>query len=219
MCFRNYRLKSAFTLIELLVCIAIIGILAGLVIAVVGTSRQKANNVRCISNLRQVYVGVTLYVNDEKGYLPPSYEPSAGNWPAYTWMYKLAPYINPGRIVGSSDANRDICFNGVLRCPSKKDWKIVGTDQERISYTMNTFNDASEIAKRTQLSSIPEPRNTLLVVETKSGNISVVNNVWLYRSAYGPALRHADKDNVLFCDGRIQAFPVNSFNYDLTLKK
>lgn len=61
---------AAFTLVELLTVIAIIGVLAGLTLGVIGSVRKRARDAVCISNLRQVYVAFNLYANDSKGKWP-----------------------------------------------------------------------------------------------------------------------------------------------------
>lgn len=62
---------DAFTLIELLTVIAIIGILAAILIPVVGKVREQARQAACASNLRQIGVGVHLYSADNDDWLPP----------------------------------------------------------------------------------------------------------------------------------------------------
>lgn len=60
----------AFTLIELLTVIAIVGVLAGILVATIGGVRKKAHQTRCVANLRQVGIALLSKVNDNRGVLP-----------------------------------------------------------------------------------------------------------------------------------------------------
>ncbi len=65
------RFSAGFTLIELLTVIAIIGILAAILIPVLGRTRDQARQSVCASNLRQVGIGVHMYAADNGDWLPP----------------------------------------------------------------------------------------------------------------------------------------------------
>ena len=63
--------KKAFTLIELLVVIAIIAILAAILFPVFSQAREKARQASCISNLKQIGLGLLQYLQDYDEAFPP----------------------------------------------------------------------------------------------------------------------------------------------------
>ncbi len=89
---------SAFTLIELMVVITIIAVLAGLIIMVVSLVRDRANSVKCMSNLRQMGMGFQAYAADNRGLVPPT-QYSGGIWQtmahAGIWFGFIETYLPP----------------------------------------------------------------------------------------------------------------------------
>ncbi len=81
---------SAFTLIELLVVIAIIAILAALLLPALSAAKQKAQGIKCQSNVKQLDLAYFMYVQDNTGRLIED------NSTGKLWMQTL--YASQGQV-------------------------------------------------------------------------------------------------------------------------
>lgn len=93
--------RSVFTLVELLMVIAIIMVMAGLLIPVLLKARTKAFRVQCVSNLKQLGIGVIGY-EDDNGVFPDWYGWNGGAantqaWAFTRWYPRIFPYVTDYR--------------------------------------------------------------------------------------------------------------------------
>lgn len=94
----------AFTLVELLVVIGIISLLISILLPALGKARAQANNVMCMSNLRQIGQGIMMYAGANKNSLPYGQIYYNGSEPDSDWSRLIMPYINkqPGQYYDDS---------------------------------------------------------------------------------------------------------------------
>jgi len=105
--------RTGFTLIELLVVIAIIAILAAILFPVFAQVREKARQITCVSNLKQIGLGILQYNEDYDEHFPMvDYIPAGGN--ELRWYQAVGPYIKNGSTYG--DGYYDGA-GGIWTCP------------------------------------------------------------------------------------------------------
>jgi len=96
---------EGFTLVEILVAIAIIALLAGMLLPILGSLTSAARLTKCTGNLAQVYAGFRSYGAYRDGFLPPVGRPDEGP----VWRMEIGP------LLGSTDA---LGKDKVFGCPA-----------------------------------------------------------------------------------------------------
>lgn len=101
------RRKRGFTLIELLVVIAIIAILAAILFPVFAQAREKARQAACFSNMKNLGLAVTMYVQDYDESFPMWHWARRTQPQPLIWYHAIKPYTkNLGIFVCPSDKRR-----------------------------------------------------------------------------------------------------------------
>jgi prepilin-type N-terminal cleavage/methylation domain-containing protein/prepilin-type processing-associated H-X9-DG protein len=152
------RKRPAFTLIELLVVIAIIAILAAILFPVFAQARDKARSTACLSNMKQIGMGIQMYIQDydEQIFFRSTtnvdstriHTATSGN--PLKWWNMLAPYIKN---------------NQVFKCPSD-DPKLVADSDGNLVIPRSYAASAS--AEALSLAQINKPTEILVITEAWS---------------------------------------------------
>ncbi|MEM9418606.1 MAG: DUF1559 domain-containing protein [Planctomycetota bacterium] len=110
--------RRAFTLIELLVVISIIALLIGILLPALGAARSSARDMQCLSNLRQIGIGLYGYAQDYKDVLPISYFDGSGTAADQTdWVVQIASYMNNDAVSNYGEGGQDLP-SPAFQCPS-----------------------------------------------------------------------------------------------------
>lgn len=218
----NTKRSSAFTLIELLTVIAIIGILAAILIPVVGSVRESAKRAGWVSNLRQIGIACHIYASENNDWLPVS----GGSRPwdvgetAMEVLMAAADSVRTENLRNLGPGSRDIFF-----CPSgqvevrEEKWQIATGGGFPTDYAILLRGNGAvpDHLTHARLEDEPEPylegRNAVvpreLAVDAVIGTSpnfripsSVLDMEW--RSNHVDGSGTPSGGNVLFLDGSVQ---------------
>jgi prepilin-type N-terminal cleavage/methylation domain-containing protein/prepilin-type processing-associated H-X9-DG protein len=155
--------RSAFTLVELLVVIGIIALLISILLPALQRAREAANQVKCLSNIRQIGMAFLMYSNENKQYFPATARLGVIQSEDWIW-WETKP--TPRDVSQSAIAPYLGKFNeNVLRCPSDDVFThIDGTDGPYLySYTLNYLMDS--FTGVFKLSQARKPAEKIFMVE------------------------------------------------------
>lgn len=213
-----------FTMIELLSVVAIVAILASLIIPAVSGAKEKALASKCLSNLRQIGAGLTLYAAENNGYLPPSSDENGKNWD----QGAIYPYL-PARTNQNGSERQGMVFV----CPSAKYAGFPNVDLSRTySSTDAIVGPDNDYRAPRHTATLPRLSGTLLLFDAKqnaSNRYCQLVTSWNQISGSGDLAsgqgqttyidyRHNKNFHGLFADGHTEVIPRKNAQSLLTVQ-
>lgn len=186
-------MKHGFTLIELLVVIAIIAILAAILFPVFAQARAKARQAACLSNLKQIGLGISQYTQDYDEVIPPAFIAYGPNTTLnVSWPTLIFPYIKSSDVFVCPSASEDESFPSEEKLAGGNTAPIPSTTTstippDRRRYVGITNNDGSDSTAPVPLTQrvrrLSYGRNVIPSRQAATSDASETG--WLYSDAGG----------------------------------
>ena len=226
-----------FTLLELLIVIAIIGILTSMMLPALNLARESARKISCANNLKQIGLGVNMYLTDSNNSFPICSRQAAVSPGTDYFLWQMLPKPTPNRgYVGKlelfdcpSDQTR--AYTGVTATSDY--WPYWSGKRVNVSsYGYNeklggrgeadgTFQSSRHTFKSSELKM---PSSDIVVTEVEDGKSVYYNPfiMWLgidndRSNTIISAPHHGNGVNYLFADGHVNFYISKNYMNSLRL--
>ena len=213
--------RTGFTLIELLVVIAIIAILAAILFPVFARAREKARQSSCLSNVKQISLGIMMYAQDYDEEFPMGYDTGS---PRNGLIQTTQPYTKNYQVHDCPSASEKSLPTSYLGSRSYGyNTRIIGANWSR------SIGDIKRPAEIVMMGDVchdcnatyrfhpptagpfmcdPDGTNCRICGGTHNSRYAVPlgSHTWVYdRPGFNFLERHNGTGNVGFCDGHAKA--------------
>jgi len=217
--------RNIFSLIELLVTVAIIAILAATLLPALNKALEKAREISCTSNLKQIGLGIHLYCGDNKDLIPPASTDPAASSSRKNWVLLTAPYLGRKRVDNEKELRSTPFFcpsdDHILnrQCYSPGAWRLsyglsqaLATPASAMPSGPYGFNYSYPVA----LSVIPRPSEHLMVQDIQVNNCSPTQTVVNHDYAFSSTVRYSHNfrsNRILAVAGNTATVPKEVFTH------
>lgn len=190
--------RKAFTLIELLVVIAIIAILAAILFPVFAQAKEAAKKTQCLSNSKQLCLGILMYQNDYDDVYPAGtlawtqWDGEGGDgW--HTWGSTVLPYLKsvgvfacPGDSMGGK-VDPKTTWAGIMMSYSVNGLMVPWQPNEGDNHCKGLMCEVSTATggKVVNGGSVNQPAAVVLLAESRSSDMSAAGAQINYSAGFG----------------------------------
>ena len=220
----SYRSRG-FTLIELLVVVAIISLLAALLLPALTRAKNAARLTQCRNNLRQIGLGLAMYVGDTATYpyeavfitSPPSFTLWAGALEPYTssaWTNAL--YRCPSNRGANVDPNSLVTKSGFPLSIGSYGYNAVGMSPPPGAPPLGlgdlfTPSDPTWVKRAVREDEVLVPSDMIGFADTAMEFFYLLPPWSVLNNHFEPTIAHNPGVNVQFCDGHVSYFRLSDY--------